>query len=282
MELRRAFRCINILLFPIIFITPVYAEEKTPAIIIPYDTISSPGIVVWPQAKVLTKKFQIMERPVSGERIEFLEEDRYLGLALTGGDGIGVIRYTPLNEGIHKIKVKIQSGSAYAAEDREMLIGVWDRSKGLLIISVEAMQEKPKGGIFPFFGKIKKDTGRHPLDQAVNVLSDLSKRFNIIYLSYSEASNLAEIKTWLNKNKFPDSPLLIWDDNKRLINNLISGRKKDIRGVVLTSGDEADIFQKEQIRTLVLTEKKKRTENKKGLKEAIIVTDWKEIKKEIE
>jgi hypothetical protein len=178
--------------------------------------------------------------------------------------------------------VKIQSGSAYAAEDSEMLIGVWNRSKGLLIISVEAIQEKPKGGIFPLFGKIKKYSEGRPLDQAVNVLSGLSKRFGIVYLSYGESSNLAEIKTWLNKNKFPESPLLLWDDNKRLINDFISNRKKDITRVVLRSGDEADVFQNDQIRTLVLTEKRKGTENKKGLKEAIIVTDWKEIKKEIE
>ena len=74
---------------------PAHAENKTPAIIIPYDTITSPGIEVWPQAKVVARKFQIVERPAGGERIEFTEGDRHLGLALTGGYGIGVFDIRP-------------------------------------------------------------------------------------------------------------------------------------------------------------------------------------------
>ncbi len=263
-------------------VRPVYAESKITAVIVPYDTITSPGIVVWPQAKVITKKFQILERPVSGERLEFFEDDRYLGLALTGGDGIGAIRYTPLSKGIHKIKVRLLSASAYTSQEEEMLIGVWDSSKKLLLVSVDALRERSKEIRFPFIGRLKKDAERHPLEHSMDILSDISQRFNIVYLYHGDSSHLSEIKSWLNKNKFPVSPLLIWNDSTGLINKLITERRSNIKGVVVTSGEETAIFQKDQIRTLLLVEKKEESEYKRRLKEMTIVIDWREIKKNIE
>lgn len=258
-----------------------YAESKTPAIIIPYDTITSPGIEVWPQAKVITRRLFGIEGPVPGERIEFFEGNRYLGLALTGGDGIGVIRYTPYSEGLKRIKVRFPATSAYGAEDGEILVGVWNRARPLLFVSIEALRERTKEVIFPFIGRVRRDVERRPMEQAIDTLSGLSKGISIIYIYEGNSSNVPEIKSWLSRNKFPVSPLIVQRDNMRFLNRLISERKRDIKGAVLTPDNEAEIFRKEGIKTLLIVEKKKRSEYK-GEKDTTIVTDWREIEKKID
>lgn len=261
---------------------PAQAENKTPAIIIPYDTITSPGIEVWPQAKVIAKKFHIIERPAGGERIEFTEGDRHLGLALTGGDGIGVVRYTPLGEGMHKIRVRLSPASAYSAEEGELLIGVWNLSRQMLLVSVEALREKQEEIRFPFIGRIKKDGERRPMEGAVDILSALSSRVNIVYLYRGELAQVAGIRSWLYQNKFPVSPILTGDNGMPPLNKVLADRKGNIKGAIVTSGDEAEPLQKEGVRTLLLIEKKRQSEYKGKLKETTLVTDWKEIKKNID
>lgn len=273
-----------IFLFTILAISvsfsPADAGSKIPAIIVPYDAVTMPGVEVWPQAMVIARRFYAVERPVAGERIEFLEDDRSLGLALTGGDGIGVIRYIPHRDGLHRIKVRLLSTSAYETAEAEMIIGVWDRRKPLLFVSVDALRERPKESLFPFVGSAKKDEERRPLPQSVGVLSEMAERFNIVYLYRGELSRIPGIKSWLFKQGFPAYPLLMPGDDKGSFNKLLSDRKNDITGVVVTPEDEADIFRKEQIRALLLVMKKRGTEYKDE-KGTTVVKDWEEIRKSL-
>ena len=255
------------------------ANSKAPAIIVPYDVIALPGIEVWPQAKVFTKKFFAAERPVGGERIEFFEGDRYLGLALTGGDGIGVIRYIPHRQGVHKIRVRLQTASSYEAKESEGVIAVWDRTKPIILISMETLRERPKQRIFPFLSDKTEAMESKPVERSVDVMSSIYKRYNVIYLYRGSLSPVPDTKSWLGKSKFPGGPVIIWDGSKNSVNKLLSERLKDIKGVVVTADDEARVFQEEGVRTILMAEKKKVSEFKKSLKDVAIVTGWNEIKK---
>lgn len=265
--------------------TVAHAESRTPAVIIPYDAVTFPGIEIWPQAKVIAKRFFAIDRPVPGERIEFIGEDRYLGLALTGGDGIGAVRYIPSGEGIQKIRIRLAPPSAYEAKEAEMLIGVWSRSKPLLLVSVESLRERPKEVIFPFIGRIKRDAERHPLDYSVDILSEISREINIVYLYNGDVAHLPAIRSWLSRNGFPVYPVFLWDSSKAGINKLISERKKEIKGVIITQEDDVFIFQKENIRVLLMTEKENRESGTGAMEEiegAIIISDWRDVKNNIE
>jgi len=260
-------------------LSSIDAGGKIPAIIIPYDSVTMPGVEVWPQALVVSRRFYALERPVGGERIEFLEGERSLGIALTGGDGIGVIRYIPYREGIHRIKVRLLSNSAYEAGEGEMIIGVWDRERPLLLVSVDALWERPKVSSFPFIGsRLKKVEDRHPLPQSATILSEMSKRFSIVYLYRGEISRIPDIRSWLFREGFPGYPLLVLGDDKRAFDRLLSDRKEDIKGVVITQEEDADIFRKERLRTLLLLDKKggERDKDRKG---TIPVRDWGEVRK---
>lgn len=256
-----------------------HAESKTPAVIIPYDSITYPGIESWPQAKVIVKKFYGLERPAGGERIEFRDSDKSLGVALTGGDGVGVIRYIPYEEGLHRIKIRLDNNSDYKAEDVEMIVGVWDKSRPVLLVSANALMERNKEVTFPFIGKVSKEDEQRPVTSATEVLSDLAKRFNIIYLFSGALSDFQETRSWISRNNFPFFPVIIWNENVNYIKRLLSDRKQDIKGVILTKENEEDLFRKEQIKIILLIPKKKKSVNKGKLDEITIINDWKEIKK---
>ena len=255
------------------------AESKTPAIIVPYDSITYPGIEVWPQAKVVVKRFYGSEQSVGGERIEFLEEGKYLGLALTGGDGDGVIRYIPYGEGIRRIRIRLYHTSGYKSEEAEMFVGVWSRSRPIILVSVDALKERQKEVVFPFMGKLSKETDWKPAAFAVDVLSDMSKRFNIVYLYNGNLTDFQKMRSWLSTNKFPLFPMIIRNDNINYIKRLISDRGKEIKGVVLNIEEEVDLFQNKQLRMFRISWKKEKSKNKDEFKNISIVTDWREIRK---
>ena len=66
------------------------------------------------------------------------------------------------------------------------------------------------------------------------------------------------------------------------LNKVLADRKGNIKGAIVTLGDETEPLQKEGIWTLLLMEKKKQSAYKGKLKETTLVTDWKEIKKNID
>ena len=116
-------------------------------------------------------------------------DDDFLKKVMTGGDGYGYLKYTPLSAGYKKITARSNSEVASG------LILVMNKSEKAIIIEIE---EGFKDSIFS--NEIKQDSR-----EAVNAIQ---KKFQIIYLSRFMGKSISN--SWLEKQNFPQSVILRW------------------------------------------------------------------------
>jgi len=130
-----------------------------------------------------------------GRLVDVYLDDTHLKRILTGGDGYGYLKYTPLSTGYKKVKARSNSDSA------EGLLLVMTQKDRALIIEVE---EGFKTALFS--DEIKQSSLR--------VVKTLSKNYKIIYLSRYVGKSITG--TWLEKQGFPGSVILGWRGAKTL------------------------------------------------------------------
>ena len=128
--------------------------------------------------------------PAGGRRVDVYLDDTHLKRILTGGDGYGYLKYTPLSTGYKKIKARSNSDSA------EGLLLVMTQKDRALVIEVE---EGFKTAVFS--DEIKQSSLR--------VVKALSENYKIIYLSRYVGKSITA--TWLEKQGFPGSVILGWN-----------------------------------------------------------------------
>jgi hypothetical protein len=130
-----------------------------------------------------------------GRLVDVYLDDEHLKRILTGGDGYGYLKYTPLSAGYKKIKVRSNSDSA------EGLLLVMTKNDRAIAIEVE---EGFKTAVFS--DEIKQNS--------LKVVKTLSKNYKIIYLSRFVGKSITD--TWLEKQNFPKSVILSWRGSKTL------------------------------------------------------------------
>ncbi len=126
---------------------------------------------------------------VGGRLVDIYLDDEHLKRILTGGDGYGYLKYTPLSPGYKKIKARSNSDSATG------LLLVMTKNDRAIIIEVE---EGFKGAVFS--EEVKQSS--------LKAIKTLSKNYKIIYLSRYAGKSITG--TWLEKQSFPESVILSW------------------------------------------------------------------------
>jgi hypothetical protein len=132
-----------------------------------------------------------------GRMVDIYLDDIHLKKILTGGDGYGYLKYTPRKPGLKKITVRSNTDSASG------LILVMNEYEKAIIIETEGA----------FKDAVFSDEIRESSQKAVN---SLSENYKIIYLSRFLGKSITG--SWLEKQNFPKSVILLWRGPKTLEN----------------------------------------------------------------
>jgi hypothetical protein len=159
------------------------ATQSLSAVIV-YDQVTTVGTPVY--LKVLTKGRIFAD---GGRLVEFYLDDKSIGKNLTGGDGYGYRKYTPNRAGIIKLSARSEGESGSG------LLLAMKKSEMAVLIEIEG------GFKDAFFSQIAASANRRAVDK-------LFKKYRVIYLSRYVGIQMS--KDWLDKNEFPDGPVLHW------------------------------------------------------------------------
>jgi hypothetical protein len=159
------------------------ATQSLSAVIV-YDQVTTVGTPVY--LKVLTKGRIFAD---GGRLVEFYLDDKSIGKNLTGGDGYGYRKYTPNRAGIIKLSARSEG------ENGSGLLLAMKKSEMAVLIEIEG------GFKDAFFSQIAASANRRAVDK-------LFKKYRVIYLSRYVGIQMS--KDWLDKNEFPDGPVLHW------------------------------------------------------------------------
>jgi len=132
-----------------------------------------------------------------GRMVDIYLDDNLLKKILTGGDGYGYLKYTPPGPGLKKITARSNTDSA----------------SGLILV----MNEKEKAIIIEAEGAFKDAVLSDEIrESSRKALNSLSEKYKLIYLSRFLGKNL--IGSWLEKQNFPKSVILLWRGPKTVEN----------------------------------------------------------------
>ncbi len=182
------------------------ASARSAATLIALDKISAPDQTVRLEARLVTGGLSFVQRPIGGERIEFLLEDRSLGETLTGGDGLAVKIFRPPRAGLWTVTARLVESPRYEAEPTELIVATRPRAHPILLVHLSSLRTPSRPPAVPFMAKPTAEA----MPDAVQVLSDLSRRYQLLYLESGGEALISETKAWLANHSFPPAPLFLW------------------------------------------------------------------------
>jgi hypothetical protein len=260
-------------------------EKDTSAQLIAYDQIVQSNKVVFLRARLLSQGLLFRNRPISGERVEFLLDGKSLGVGLTGGDGIAVREARVLPPGEHPVTLRLKS-TQYDVPEAKARVDVWGLEQPILIVNLAAAVEEKEGG-GPSLLEPRFEMAPRP--EAVRVLKALAKEYHLLFFTDREESRLAEIKTWLVSHHFPSAPLLAWNIGEgpathelelgEHLEALRSAGWTNLKVGVGATAMDAGPFLKVELKTIILVgEEEDALEMPSG---AVKATSWKKVERAI-
>ena len=165
----------------VFFIFPALAVSD----VIVYDMVVCSGNEVMLKAEVKGKLFS-----KGGVTVEFFVNGKPIGKSLSGGDGFAFKQFVPHVTGLYKIKAKSDK------DEGEGILLTLKKGSGIVFIDVEG-------------SLIEKFTNK-PKPHGQKVVKDIGKRFPVVLLSTSGFLNIKSLKEWLERNEFPELPVIPW------------------------------------------------------------------------
>jgi hypothetical protein len=237
------------------------------------DQWVSEGSPVWLRARLVTGS--LFRSVVSGERVEFKINDRSFGPVLTGGDGVAAARYAPPKRGTYEIKAILADNPRYRAEEARAVLIYGTISRKVIVLSLEAAKTLVKPPPFP----LMPPEPPQPMPQAVRVLTELSQKYQLIYIQSGDEAILMTTRDWLSGQDYPKAPVFVWrlSEAEEARTEQLTEELKPFSALgrfafgITRSPAEARAFQALGIQAILILEEDEEVEVPEGVKTA---ADW--------
>lgn len=226
---------ISIIVF---FISPAKAFLD----IIIHDIVVPAGKEVMLKAEVKGKFFR-----KGGELVEFFVNRKSIGKSLSGGDGFAFKQFIPSKTGKYQIKAMVNK-----EEGTGLLLSLKKGSR-IVVVDVE--------------NSLLERFSNKPRQVSQKSIKEINKRFPVILLKTGPL-NIKSVKEWLRKNKFPDLPLIPWEQGT--VFSEFSEEGFRIKAVI---GSSDVIYSAKEYKPLAFSFEE--------AEDAVEVKDWEEIRKRV-
>lgn len=273
------FRFIFIGLVPLLFSVNVVSAGSS-ASIIAFDQITQPNQPVRLAVRLVTGGLSLVHLPISGERIEFMLKNRSLGQTLSGGDGVAVISFVPPTPGLYGVTVRMIENPRYEADAAELYVACRKASVPILFVTLSSVRTPSEPPSISFNPTSTSDA----MPEAVEVLSRLSKRYQLLYYENGDEAVIPGTKDWLIHRDFPPAPLYVWpmpNEAERRTDRIVD-RLQEIRdagwtnlsGWITRSPEDVEAITSLKIKAVVMAEEDDDNDTPEGAKK---VTGWKAV-----
>ncbi len=175
--------------------------------LVAYDSIAAPGQRITLVAD-LVEEGLFTQSPLGGEVVVFLLEGRSLGHAMTGGDGRAAKSLVPKAAGVAAVTARLENARRVTAPEATARLFVWDRRRPIVLVALAALtarSQRPGEGL-PF--SFSEGTPPNPEVRAVDALTALSRRVNLIYLTGADRLDVAGLRGWADHHRLPGGPIV--------------------------------------------------------------------------
>jgi len=197
---------ISALILAVAFCAPhAIAKEKQALSIIAFDALTELNKPVELHCKVERKN--LLRNDVRNANVTVTVNGAQIAKVVTDEQGTARTSYTPEELGTCTVAFECEEGTDYGKAAASSLLFCRDKTKPAIVIDIDhtiadiAMEK--------FIVTRTKDI--KPLPGAREALEDLSKTYDLIFLTARDKHLLHRTKEWLNLNRFPSAPVFFRD-----------------------------------------------------------------------
>jgi hypothetical protein len=254
------------------------SDAAKPGVLIAYDAMAAPGQTLTLTADLMEEGF-LTHPPLGGEVLLFQHQGGTLGRTMTGGDGRALLSFVPRATGVEKVTVRVVDSRRVSAPEATATIFVWDRRRPIVIVSLPALAP-PARRDFPLPGSSDQLSG--PEGGAVQALSALARRANLVYVTPRDRLELPEVRQWTDQHRFPAGPIFaLRPSPRRLVSELETWRREgwtNIKGGIVGTAEEAKALVEKGLKAVAPPTA---SNKEKWPEKTMMATDWKEVIKQL-
>jgi len=274
-----------VLLMRVCMAGPVAGAEKTSAMILVKDSLTTPRQEARIEAKLLSQGL-LRATPLGGEPVELVVNGAVAATGMTGGDGRAMLPFVPAAKSVVPVQVRVGNSPRVTAAEGQANIVVWERRTPVLVVELSSLMEEAAGdGVSGLTAALRQDVKALP--DAADELAKLSQfYYGIMYVAALPAGGdgfavSAETRRWLATNKFPAGLILtIPTDADALgtkIDELHEAGWKSIKTGIGRSKPFVETFLRRRFDAILVPEPAKGEAPRK----AKVAKDWKEVRKKL-
>lgn len=214
---------------------------------------------------------------LTGVNVEFFAGDQTLGTARTDQGGWARWR-CHLPDGASSVRARaVVDGQTVEAEGG---VFAWDPKRTIIVCDID--ETVSATSYTALLAKGEDDLGSQPLPGAVKAMTDLSKRFNLIYITGRPRFLLNKSRRWLKTNGFPAAPVVTAPTLKEAIRvqKFKGGQIADLQclssNLLIGIGNamtDSEAYAANGLVTLIIDE----GDSNRFRSHAIVVRDWEMI-----
>jgi len=256
------------------------ADRKFSGILKGFDSLHLVGEKNELRAKLELKGFLTLNPNVGQELVQFWSESELLGESKTlDVSGIATLSLPPLSVGTHSFKLTLKEDSRYKVHPATLTVAVISSEQPILISDID--HTILDAGYIEAF--LKKNIRLKPLKDAPESLQELSKKYQILYITSREEFLTNKTRRWLSLRGFPLGPIFFWDllgkdvpiHHAKYKMELVKNLKKRFPNIVVGIGDRAGdaiAYLENGIRAYIMPSGKQEFPP-----ETVFISGWKEI-----
>lgn len=278
------FSCVAIVIYLSAMPTSTSAGDKIKAKIVVSDAMTVPDRAIQLEAK-LTRQHLLSETGVGGEQLEFFVADKKIGMSMTGGDGRGLLEYTPKMRGNFRLSVRVVESPRVESVEGTGTLFSWERRRPIVLVEIEALMEEAKTPLVPLSSLAGDRTLPVPPTPMADAADELKRLtdfyFNVLYIGRNqrEQEDSDTMRTWLRENRFPPGPILMSHDHgDGLSEQLADFRAKgwdNLKAGIGRTQKFAEVLVAQRMDVVIVPASDRGTLPKK----AQMAASWKEVRK---
>jgi len=260
------------------------AADKQAAILLVQDGLTVPHQSVALAAKLVKKG--LFQQGLGGEPLELLINGQVVATAMTGGDGIALLSYTPKAQAVVHVQVRVGSSPRVAPVEGQANLLVWERRNPIVAVELAALTEPPSQAPLPGF-ELTMGSAPIPMPDAANELGKLTQfYYHVIYMVSPGGTGNGfqaadQARAWLEAHKFPTGYVLVLQSGDQpvgaTIDELHAAGWKTVKTGIGRSKAFAEAFVQRRLDAVIVPEPRAGDQPRK----AKIAKSWKEIRKKL-
>ena len=284
--LRRAWWCFLFIAIPA-SASMLHAADKSAASLFVKDALTAPREPAMVEAKLLEKRL-LNDAGLGGEPLELVIDGKVVATSMTGGDGKGVLVYTPKAQGVAPVQVRVGASPRVAPTDGQANLLVWERRNPIVVIELAALTEEPGSpSQLPAIGPAG-DAERKPMPDAADEIEKLTKfYYHVIYTVSSSTAGAdafqasASARQWLKTHKFPTGYVMVLPSGENglgtKIDELHAAGWKTIKTGIGRTKTFAEAFLQRRLEAVMVPEPARGETPRK----AKVAKVWKDVRKKL-